>query len=60
MNKLALGFGFLWIVMATVVMVFGDDPLSTNDLVRFYGMSCIGHIWFGISVVVSEIKIASI
>jgi hypothetical protein len=56
MSIVALVIGAAWVFMSTIVLVTGDSPLAVDDLIRFYGMHCIGHIWLGVSMVLAALR----
>lgn len=55
-STISILVGGTWIVMASAVMFFGESPLNTPDLIRFYGMLAIGHLWLAQSVIVAYLE----
>jgi hypothetical protein len=45
MQLLMIVIGLIWLGFGAFVGFAGDDPLSTEDLIRFYGFHVMAHIW---------------
>lgn len=48
--------GVGWIVASTVIILMSESPMSTSDLIRYYGMTACAHVWLVGSIIVGAVR----